>query len=131
MRTRVGVAVKGLVGEVAFRPVQLMEMRRVAAGVRSEDPSRARMAQGHGLRDREGSRKGSYPMREIEVGIRVDIHQGLSFFGCEEVNELLQRGGRVVAFEPGGALMRKLGEDSENVRWTLSGFSLKVKVEDA
>lgn len=70
-------------------------------------------------------------MREIEVGIRIDLHAGISFFGTEEVNELLRQGGRVVAIEPGGAIMSELGEDAENVRLTLSGFSLKVKVEEA
>ena len=73
----------------------------------------------------------SLPMREIEVGIRIDQRQGLSFFGTDEVNDLLRRGGRVVAVEPGGAIMRKLGEEDGNVRLTLSGFSLKLKVEDA
>lgn len=70
-------------------------------------------------------------MRDIEVGVRIDTHSGLSFFGTEEINDVLRRGGRVVAVEPGGAIMRKLGEDADNVRLTLSGFSLKVKVEDA
>jgi hypothetical protein len=70
-------------------------------------------------------------VREIEVGIRIDMHAGLWFFGAEEVNDLLQRGGRVVAIEPGGAIMRKLGEDAGNVGLTLSGFSLKVKIEEA
>lgn len=70
-------------------------------------------------------------MREIEIGIRIDVHEGLAFFGTEEVNELLQRGARVVAIEPGGAIMRRLDEDAENVRLTLSGFSLKVKCEEA
>jgi hypothetical protein len=70
-------------------------------------------------------------MREIEVGIRVDIHEGLFFFGTEEVNDLLRQGGRVIALEPGGAIMRKLGEEAGNVHLTLSGFSLKVKIEDA
>lgn len=70
-------------------------------------------------------------MREIEIGIRIDPHEGLCFFGTEEINDLLRQGGRVVAIEPGGVIMQKLGEDAENVRLTLSGFSLKVKVEVA
>jgi hypothetical protein len=70
-------------------------------------------------------------MREIEVGIRIDIHEGLAFFGTAEINELIQQGGRVVAVEPGGALMRKLDEDGDKVSLTLSGFSLKVKIEEA
>ena len=69
-------------------------------------------------------------MREIEVGIRIDMHEGIAFFGTEEINQLLQQGGRVVAIEPGGAITRKLGENAGNVQLTLSGFSLKIKVED-
>jgi hypothetical protein len=68
-------------------------------------------------------------MREVEVGLRIDMQTGLSFFGTDEVNELIRQGGRVVSVEPGGAIMRKLGEDAENVRMTLSGFSLKVRIE--
>jgi hypothetical protein len=68
-------------------------------------------------------------MREIEVGLRIDTQTGLSFFGTDEVNDLIRRGGRVTAVEPGGAIMRKLGEDAGNVRMTLGGFSLKVRVE--
>jgi hypothetical protein len=70
-------------------------------------------------------------MREIEVGLRIDLETGLTPFGTEEVNELIRRGGRVVVLEPGDAIMRKLGEDSGNVRLTLSGFSIKVRVEEA
>lgn len=70
-------------------------------------------------------------MREIEVGVRVDMHEGISFFGTEEINDLLERGGRVVAIEPGGAIMRQLEQDEQNVILTLSGFSLKVKIEEA
>ena len=70
-------------------------------------------------------------MREIEVGIRADVHEGLCFFGTEEINDLLQKGGRVVAIEPGGAIMKKMGEDAKNVHLTLSGFSLKVQIANA
>lgn len=69
-------------------------------------------------------------MRTIEVGIRVDVHNGLQFFGTEDVNDLLRSGARVVSLDPGGAIMRKLGEDGENVQLTLSGFSLQVVLED-
>jgi uncharacterized protein (DUF433 family) len=36
---------------------------------------------------------------EIEVGIRIDRHDGIAFFGTEGVNDGLQRGGRMVAVE--------------------------------
>jgi hypothetical protein len=77
-----------------------------------------------------GAAKGE-PMREVEVGLRIDLNTGLSPFGTDEVNELIRRGGRVVALEPGGAIMRKLGENKGNVSLTLSGFSIKVRIEEA
>jgi hypothetical protein len=69
-------------------------------------------------------------MREIEIGIRIDQHRGLHFFGAEELNELILQGARVTAIEPGGAIMQKLGEEEGSVRLTLSGFSLKARVEE-
>ena len=69
-------------------------------------------------------------MRDVDVGRRIDVDTGLSFFGAEEVNELIRRGGRVVSLKPGGAIMRKRGEDADNVRLTLSGFGLKVRIEE-
>jgi len=69
-------------------------------------------------------------MRDIEIGIRIDQHRGLEFFGAEELNELIQRGGRVAAIEPGGAIMHKLGEEGDQVRVTLGGFSLKARCEE-
>lgn len=70
-------------------------------------------------------------MREVEVGLRIDPETGIVPFGTDEANELIRHGGRVIAFEPGGAIMRKLGEDSDNVRLTLVGFSIKVQFEEA
>ena len=68
-------------------------------------------------------------MREMEIGVRVDYESGLSFFGIEEANDLIRQGGRIIRVEPGGAIMRKLGEDAENVRLTLSGFSIKLHLD--
>lgn len=70
-------------------------------------------------------------MREIGVGIRIDVDHGISFSGIEEVNGLINRGGVVLSVEPGGALMRKLGEEDGNVRLTLSGCEMKVIVDDS
>jgi tetratricopeptide (TPR) repeat protein len=70
-------------------------------------------------------------VREIGVGIRIDPNEGISFSGIEEVNGLINRGGKVTSIEPGGALMRKLGEDDDNVRLTLSGCEMKVIIDDS
>jgi hypothetical protein len=56
------------------------------------------------------------------------METGLSFFGTDEVNKLIRNGAKVASIEPGGVTMRKLGEDCGNVRMTLSGFSLKVRL---
>lgn len=70
-------------------------------------------------------------MREIEIGIRVDPDNGIQFFGVDDANRLLEGGARIVALEPGGAIMRKVGQNNDNVQLTLSGFSLKLKIADA
>lgn len=70
-------------------------------------------------------------MREIAVGIRIDLNEGLSFTGIEEVNGLINRGGLVTSIQPGGAVMRKLGEDGDNVRLTVSGCEMRVIVDDS
>lgn len=70
-------------------------------------------------------------MRETGVGIRIDLVEGLSFSGIEQVNAAINLGGKVTAIEPGGAIMRKLGEDGENASWTLSGCEMKVIVDDS
>lgn len=70
-------------------------------------------------------------MREIGVGIRIDVNEGLSFSGIEVVNGLINCGAKVMEIVPGGALMRKLGEDSGDVRLTLSGCEMKVIVDDS
>jgi hypothetical protein len=69
-------------------------------------------------------------MRELEVGIRFNKTSGIHFFGTEEANQALQSGARIVALEPGGAIMEKLGEEGGKVQLTLTGFSLKVKIDD-
>lgn len=72
-------------------------------------------------------------MKEIGVGIRIDPQSGISFSGIDEVNELISRGAIVTSIEPGGAIMRKLGEEDEDgdVRLTLSGCEMKVMLDDS
>lgn len=70
-------------------------------------------------------------MREISVGIRIDLNDGLYFTGIEEVNGLINRGGIVTSVEPGGAVMRKLGEADGDMQWAFSGCEIKIIVDDA
>ncbi|WP_394830437.1 hypothetical protein LVJ94_28420 [Pendulispora rubella] len=75
-------------------------------------------------------------MAAFEVGIRVDIETGVSFFGLEEVNRRIAAGARVLEIRPGGAIMTRIAEESEeeprdeNVSLTLSGCQMQVILED-
>jgi hypothetical protein len=65
----------------------------------------------------------------LVVGVRITRETGVVFFGVEDVNAALKEGKRVTVLEPGDALFQKVAEDGENVRLTLSGFTIKVIVE--
>lgn len=65
----------------------------------------------------------------LVVGIRMTKERGLSYFGVDEVNAELREGKKVTAVESGDALFLKVAEYQENVRLTLSGFTIKVVVE--
>lgn len=69
-------------------------------------------------------------MRNVTVGIRIDMEKGIGFFGLEEVNRSIQGGARVVEVRPGGAIMSKLGETAGNVELTLTGCDLEVVLEE-
>ena len=69
-------------------------------------------------------------MATIEIGIRIDETKGVAFFGVEEVNQRIAAGARVMEVRPGGAIMRKLGEDEGNVRLALGGCQIQVVLED-
>ena len=67
-------------------------------------------------------------MKKIEVGLRMDSKQGVSFFGTDEVNKLLSCGSKIIALEPGGAITRQIQSDDGTVRLVVSGFSLIIKL---
>lgn len=69
-------------------------------------------------------------MKEIELGIRIRAGEGICFFGTKEVNELIRRGARVVAIEPGDAILNKINEDDDNVRLVLGGCNIRVILDD-
>lgn len=66
----------------------------------------------------------------VVVGVRVTKEAGLSFFGIDEVNAALKAGKRVTALEPEGALFQQIAAGEENVRHALSGFTMKVIIDD-
>ena len=68
-------------------------------------------------------------MATIEVGIRIDMTAGVSFFGLEAVNQQLAAGLRIREMRPGGLLTSKVGEDGDNVQLALSGCQIVVVFE--
>jgi hypothetical protein len=69
-------------------------------------------------------------MRKIELGLRIDTDKGLSFFGLEEVNNLLQDGASVISLEPEGVISKELDSDSENKGFAINGFIITVKIKE-
>jgi hypothetical protein len=69
-------------------------------------------------------------MVELEVGVRIHLETGVSFFGIDEVNALIRGGATVTAIEPAGVIMDKLGEDEDSVQLTLTGLRLNVRLEE-
>ena len=65
-------------------------------------------------------------MEQIDIGIRIRAHDGISFFGTEEVNKRINQGARVVAIEPAGVILGKSAEDGEKVSLTLGGCKITV-----
>jgi hypothetical protein len=66
-------------------------------------------------------------MEEIEIGLRILPTKDISFFGLEEVNELLKNGASITSIEPIGALTIEVKQEDQSVHYALTGFALKVK----
>ena len=66
----------------------------------------------------------------VFVGVRVTKEAGLSFFGIDEVNAALKAGKMVTAIEPEGALFQQITDSDQKVCHTLTGFMIKVVIED-
>lgn len=67
--------------------------------------------------------------QELEIGIRMTIEDGITFFGIEELRERIRNGARVISIDEGGAIFQKTGEDEDNVSMYFSGGAFKVTVE--
>jgi hypothetical protein len=69
-------------------------------------------------------------MEDIEVGLRTSAENGISFFGIEEVNDLILQGGKVVLIKPYGAITQEIAtEDKSSSKRVISGFSITVTVQ--
>lgn len=68
-------------------------------------------------------------IRSIELGLRVDSEKGFSFFGTDEVNDLLLKGAKIVLIKPGGVITQEIGNDAEGTKFAVNGFILNVMLE--
>jgi hypothetical protein len=68
-------------------------------------------------------------MATIEVGIRIDMTTGVSFFGVEAVNKQLAAGLKIRELRPGGVLATKVGEEGDNVNIAVTGCQILVVFE--
>jgi hypothetical protein len=55
-------------------------------------------------------------MATIEVGIRIDMTTGVSFFGVEAVNKQLAAGLKIRELRPGGVITSKLSDEGVALR---------------
>ena len=70
-------------------------------------------------------------MREMEVGMKIDMKTGPTFFGMEQVNAALKAGARVVSVSEGAVITSKVGEDADNVELAMTGFAVKLTLDDS
>jgi hypothetical protein len=67
-------------------------------------------------------------MKEIDIFMHLDVKVGLTFSGAVEVNDLINRGGKVISIKPGIGMDQRDG-DTEYLYVT--GWVLKVTVDDS
>jgi hypothetical protein len=68
-------------------------------------------------------------MRELEIGLRNDQEKGISFFGIDEVNQLLIDGAKITKIIPVGAIGQENTAEDGSITIILNGFSMKVEIE--
>ena len=68
-------------------------------------------------------------MKEIEIGLRTNPTTGISFFGIDEINQLLSDGVKITKIDPVGAITRQHKDENGNITIAVTGFSIAVKLE--
>ncbi len=63
--------------------------------------------------------------------MKIDMKAGPSFFGLEQVNAALKSGASVVSVQEGAVITSKVGEDAANVELAMTGFSVKLMLDDS
>ncbi|MGB7415482.1 MAG: hypothetical protein WA902_14845 [Thermosynechococcaceae cyanobacterium] len=69
-------------------------------------------------------------IRKIEVGLRNTGNEGLSFFGIDQVNKLLEESAKATSIQPGGAITKQQGNQGGSVSFEVSGFFIVLILEE-
>jgi tetratricopeptide (TPR) repeat protein len=69
-------------------------------------------------------------MIKISLGIRIDVNEGMTFSGFEEVNGLINCGGKVLSMEPFFSL-REDAEKGDKDYLHLFGWGIEVTMDDS
>jgi hypothetical protein len=69
-------------------------------------------------------------IRKIEVGLRNTENEGLSFFGIDQVNKLLEENAKATSVQPGGAITRQHDNQGSSVSFEVSGFFITLILEE-
>ena len=70
-------------------------------------------------------------MKEMEVGMKIAMKDGPSFFGLENLNAAIKAGASVLSVREGALITSKVGEDADNVEMAVTGFSVKVVLDES
>src|SRR6266496_899551 len=82
------------------------------------------------LGQRTHATNSEHHMKEIEVGMKIDMKAGPSLFGLEQVNAALKAGARVVSVREGAVITSKVGEDAADVELAMTGFAVKLMLDE-
>ena len=72
-----------------------------------------------------------HPMKEMEVGMKIGMKEGPSFFGLEQVNAALKSGASVISVREGALITSKVGEGADDVEMAVTGFSVKIVLDES
>ena len=68
-------------------------------------------------------------MKEVVIGIRIDVETGIQFLGLDEVNKAIRQGERIASIEPGDLIVEQVEDEDGDIQLALSGGHVRVLFE--
>ncbi|NEQ42440.1 MAG: hypothetical protein F6K00_02310 [Leptolyngbya sp. SIOISBB] len=69
-------------------------------------------------------------VKVLTIGLRMTSDGQLSYFGLDDVNDMIAGGKRVIEIKEGDALMTKTETQDGKINLKLSGFSVTVLIDE-